>query len=122
MPPVTNSSIESLIQELADLRIRVAQLEAAATEPVAQLEAAATEPGPINEGSESDLSPGDRVLVKNKVKRPATWNIADAWNQQAAQRATVTHFYKDQVHFITDNGVSTWRARNNLSKLSNLSL
>ena len=107
MPPVTNSVIESLIQELTELRIRVAQLEAAAPEP-----------DPVIDGDGDDLHPGDRVLIKNKVKRPASWDTRVAWNQQAAQRATVTHRYREQIHFRTDNGVSTWRARNNLSRLT----
>ena len=112
MPPVTNSVIESLIQELTELRIRVAQLEAAAHEP-----------DPITDGSDlrsgDDLRPGDRVFIKNKVKRPASWDNQVAWNQQAAQRATVTHQYREQIHFRTDNGVTTWRARNNLSRILN---
>ena len=55
---------------------------------------------------------GDRVVIKNKVKRPANW--VGEWIPEAAQRAIVTHFYRDQVHFRTDNGVTTWRATNNL--------
>ena len=52
------------------------------------------------------------MTIKNKVKRPANWT--GEWIPEAAQSATVTHFYRDQVHFRTDNGVETWRAKNNL--------
>ena len=102
--PVTD--IDSLVAELSNLRVRVAQLEqAAATDPRSQRD---------TEDTEEPFQSGDRVRIKNKVRRPATWNTSIPWDQQAAQRATVTHNYKGQVHFTTDNGVSTWRARNNL--------
>ena len=96
--------IEALTLELSRLQVRVAQLEAAAPTP--------NNPGPLG------FKKGDRVRIKNKVKRPANWCTDDAWDPEAAQRATVTHTHLDyQVHFITDNGVATWRARNNLNLL-----
>ena len=60
---------------------------------------------------------GDRVFIKNTVRKPATWPTGKEWNKDQAQVATVTFFEKDQVHFITDNGVKTWRAIQNLRKL-----
>lgn len=105
--PVTNIDVENLIQQLSDLRIRVAQLEAAATERDPSIESVVA----------TDFAPGDRVVVKNEVKRPTYWRGENDWDQEAAQRATVTHLYRDQVHFLTDNGISTWRARGNLKKV-----
>jgi hypothetical protein len=114
-------SVEHLTLELEALRIRVAQLEAAA---------AATEQGDDrnrNRGAEAagtrkhqevtatnEFKEGDRVRIKNQLKRPATWSGKDSWDKKQAQKATVTHTYKEQVHFVTDNGVKTWRAVNNL--------
>ena len=92
--------VEALTLELSRLKVRVAQLEAAAPTP--------HNPGPLG------FKKGDRVKIKNKVKRPAKWDVDQPWDPEAAQIATVTHTYLDQVHFLTDNGVATWRARNNL--------
>ena len=115
-------TIEQLIVELRDLRLRVAQLEtAAANDRVAQPEtAAASEPeDSTSPGAAAAIGfkKGDKVLIKNKLKRPATWPNDVAWDKELAQRATVTHLYGEQVHFVTDNGVKTWRAVNNLKLL-----
>ena len=95
--------IAALTRELSRLQVRVAQLEAAAATP--------HDPGPLG------FKKGDRVRIKNKVKRPANWDVEQVWDPEAAQSATVTHTYREQVHFLTDNGVATWRARNNLTLL-----
>ena len=60
---------------------------------------------------------GDLVKIRNIVRKPATWHSDNEWNQEQAQLATVTHNYKGQVHFVTDNGVKTWRAVNNLTRI-----
>jgi hypothetical protein len=120
--------IDQLITELRDLKIRVAQLEAAATDREYECSAStAAAPAAAND-CESERSAstaaapvfkcGDRVKIKNKLKKPATWPSNITWNQDAAQVATVTHNYREQVHFRTDNGVKTWRAQNNLVKLA----
>ena len=103
--------IAALTRELTRLQVRVAQLEAAASPPSEAVTSTPHEPGPLG------FKTGDRVRIRNKVKRPANWDIKQAWDQGAAQSATVTHTYLDQVHFLTDNGVATWRARNNLTLL-----
>ena len=106
-------NIEHLIRELEALRIRVAQLEAAATtgqgeDRNGRAEAAAT----------PEFKEGDRVRIKNQLKKPATWSNKAIWDKKQAQKATVTHVYKEQIHFVTDNGVRTWRAINNLELLT----
>ena len=102
--------IDQLTTELRDLKIRVAQLEAAAIDRESGC-SASTAAAPV-------FQRGDRVKIKNKLKKPATWPSDITWNQDAAQVATVTHNYREQVHFRTDNGVKTWRAQNNLVKLA----
>jgi hypothetical protein len=48
---------------------------------------------------------GDRVHIKNKLKKPADWNNSVKWVEE--RRATVTRVLKGQIHFVTDNGVRT---------------
>jgi hypothetical protein len=57
------------------------------------------------------------VKINNKLKKPATWSNTVEWDEEAAQLPTVTHKYKGQVHFQTNNGVKTRRAPNNWAKL-----
>ena len=106
------TDIELLIAELANLRVRVAQLEAAAATDHRTAQRTQEEDDTLRR-VDDPFRPGDRVRITNKVKRPATWDNSNPWNQEAAQRATVTRIYKEQVHFRTDNGIETWRARNN---------
>ena len=93
---------------MGSLQIRVAQLETAAANDDSSFESAATA------ATTAPFKKGDRVIVKNKLKRPAVWPTDKYWDKELAQRATVTHIVGTQVHFVTDNGVKTWRAVNNL--------
>lgn len=122
--------VTQLTAELRALKIRVAQLEAAATpnqdneERSATVEAAdehRSSSGQANEqrgtvsadeqrGTVPFFQRGDRVKIRNIVRKPATWHGDNEWIPELAQLATVTHNYKGQVHFVTDNGVKTWRA------------
>ena len=71
---------------------------------------------PSNEGMEdSPITCGDRKRIKNKLKRPADWNNTIEWVEE--RRATVTRVLEGQIHFVTDNGVRTWRAPNNVRRL-----
>ena len=58
------------------------------------------------------IQKGDRVNIVNTVNKPRNWNDNFEWDQKKAQKATVTHFYKGQMLFVTDNGARTWRAVN----------
>jgi hypothetical protein len=114
-----DDAIEQLTAQLRDVTLRLAQLEAAAgrenNESSAETAAApssllrTTVASPI-------IQKGDRVNIINTVNKPRNWNNNLKWDQQKAQKATITHFYRGQIHFITDNGVRTWRAVNNLTK------
>ena len=61
---------------------------------------------------------GDRIYIKNKLNKPATWDNHTKWIEAEGKTATVTEVIQKgptkQVHFITDNGVHTWRAVNNI--------
>ena len=102
-------SIDNLVEQLRALQVRVAQLETAAPEP-------RTDSATVR-GAAPRFKKGDRVWIKNKLKKPATWSDEVAWNEDEAKTATVSHIYKGQVHFVTDNGVKTWRAANNLKRI-----
>ena len=116
-----DDEITNLIAEWETLRIR-------ATVVVELLEAAearrSNRPTPVvsactpREPRINGFTCGDRVRIKNKVNRPASWPAARAWNKEAAKIATVTKVTKEQGHFVTDNGVKTWRAHNNLEHIT----
>ena len=60
----------------------------------------------------------------NKLRKLATWNNKTEWNEIEGKTATATDVFvrglgEQEVHFLMDNGVQTWRAPNNLSKLPN---
>ena len=101
--------IDSLIEQLENLQVCIAQLETAAPE-------LRTDSTTVRAAAPR-FNRGDRVWIKNKLKKPATWSNGVAWNENKAKTATVSHIYKGQVHFVTDNGVKTWRAVNNLKRI-----
>lgn len=105
-----DQQVEQLIAQVQALQIRVTQLEAARNEqgPIAGANRAA---------ASKEFEKGDRVRVRNALKKPATWPRNVVWEKELAQVATVTHLHREQVHFVTDNGVKTWRAANNLEIL-----
>jgi hypothetical protein len=55
---------------------------------------------------------GDRVRIRNKIRKPAT--AGPSWSEARERFATVTKVTTEQVHVVTDNGTKTWRAPNNL--------
>jgi 3-methyladenine DNA glycosylase Mpg len=107
----TDEAIESLTEELKSLKLRTqsvgAQLRAL------QERLTETEPRAQNEFAKSD-----RVGITNKVIRPANWcKHWDSEDVDNKRRATVTHWVRDQVWILTDDGTKTWRAPNNLEPL-----
>ncbi|KAI2506456.1 hypothetical protein MHU86_7971 [Fragilaria crotonensis] len=62
---------------------------------------------------EQSFHRGDRIWIKNKLHKPATWNNKIEWNEKEGKTATVTEVIVrgpgEQVHFLTDNGVHTSR-------------
>ena len=113
-----DEEIEALIVELRAIILRKDAI-------LAQLNAAYDEYGTAATiGDRRALLPrvngivkGDCIQIKNKVKKPAAWTSQVAWSAEKERTATVTRVTPSQIHFITDNGVKTWRAPNNVEKL-----
>ena len=117
-------SIEDLLEDLRQLRIRETAI-------IARIQSAAERRGrptafaAANRSGEQEQPPsvtnvhfaiGARVRIKNKIRRPAT--AGGDWTEDRERVATVTGVRVDQVHFVTDNGTRTWRAPNNLQRIS----
>jgi hypothetical protein len=102
-------SIDELIAELQELKIREAEI-------VTALERAnRTARVRIPEVVEGHRQEGHAQVpygFTNRVRRPATARVS--WTEEREQLATVTRIVPDQVHIRTDNGTKTWRAPNNL--------
>jgi hypothetical protein len=106
-----------LTAQLRQVSIRLAQLEAAAGhEDKGRSAGTAAAPSSAQKAAAPIIKKDDRVHIANTVNKPQSWNANFEWDQVKAQKATVTHFYQGQVHFVTNNGVRTWRAVNNLTK------
>lgn len=115
--------ITDLIEELKALKLResvvISQLEAANKRRVeSNRESPIGTSFDTQTATDIGLLVGDRVYVINRVRKPATWTSNVAWSADKERRATVTRVTATQVHILTDNGVRTWRAPNNLRKLA----
>jgi hypothetical protein len=115
-------TIQELISALKTLRLQEAnlttQLEEAIAEQVGHTTNEKTERRSV---SNWNLASGDRIRIKNKIHKPANWDNNVQWLEKEAKTATVTEVLTKgttvQVHFVTDNGVQTWRAPNNVCLL-----
>jgi hypothetical protein len=115
-------TVEELIEELRALRVRenliITQLETRVRD-----QAVETPPRTTRQVTHefvttvNGFTRGDRIRITNKVRKPATWNNDREWTEERERTATVTRVRTDQIHFITDNGVETWRAPNNVRKI-----
>jgi hypothetical protein len=116
-------SISELIEELRRVRIRESAIIEELENAVRRARQRETEDENIVDVDENRIHPavianglgirvGDRVRIKNKVRKPAT--AGPSWSETRERAATVTKVTPEQVHVITDNGTKTWRAPNNL--------
>ena len=111
-----DEQVEDLILELKSLNLHrneiFAQLEATYTGYASEETATRPIAGSIANG----INKGDRIRIRNKVKKPAAWTRP--WEKEKERTATVNRVTATQVHCITDNGVETWRAPNNVERVS----
>ena len=124
-------TIQELIDALRTLRLQEAKLTTQLEEAVKKREReGSAQKAPIatreeRRNSVRSFSKGDRIWIKNKLHKPANWNNDFEWIEKEGKSATVTEVLtkgpNEQVHFVTDNGVGTWRAPNNVCLLALLS-
>ena len=109
-------ALDELTNELRQLRIR----EVKVLSQIRRLNElrAAREEAPVARFEVNGFRVGDRVRITNKVKKPATWPRGQVWSESEFRSATVTRVTRLQIHFVTDNGISTWRAPNNLERFA----
>ena len=112
-----DKQVGDLIAELKALNLRRSEILATLEEAYSAHEPAETVSSAFRVPIANGIVKGDRVRITNKVKRPAAWTNQLAWDKERERSATVTRVTPTQVFFITDNGVETWRAPNNLKKV-----
>ena len=118
-----DSRIDDLIEEVRNLTIEVQTLKQELRSQQ-ELRRRDSNPPPLRSTSgieqraaRSNFKVGDRVQILNQFKKPAVWDNSKRWSEAEAKTATVTKVREGQIFFLTDNGVSTWRAPNNLKEL-----
>ena len=116
-----DTDINALIVDWDALQIRatsiVRRLEAAEARRTSRPDSTPSNAANARGIAVNGLKVGDRVKIKNKVIKPATWPIERQWIKEEARLATVTKVSREQIHFVTDNGTRTWRAPNNLERV-----
>jgi hypothetical protein len=106
-------SVQQLVRRLKEIRLEASAIIAQIDR---RLDDGSGEGGMQDEPMENTvLCSGDRIYIKNKLKKPADWKNSIKWVEE--RRATVTRVLEGQIHFVTDNGVRTWRAPNNVRRL-----
>jgi hypothetical protein len=106
-----NKSVDELIQELKTLQLREAEVLLLIEQANKRRDRVAGTT--TNHGFEQ----GDRIRITNQVTKPAHWGTDEPWHYREAQRATVTFTTTEQIYFVTDNGVTTWRVPRNIKRL-----
>ena len=106
--------INALIAEWDALQIRatgiVRGLEAAEARRTSRADAIPSNAVSASGITVNGLKVGNRVRIKNKVIKPSTWPTEHKWVKEETKLANVTRVSREQIHFITDNGIRTWRA------------
>jgi hypothetical protein len=116
-----DDSIDTLIKELKELRVQETNLINRIEQANRRRQGGGTSSSDehANRGRLTALREGDRVYIKNNIRRPVfpqnNWTVYDE------RRATVTRVNEDKIFIKTDNGNNTWRARKNLSVLTSSS-
>jgi hypothetical protein len=97
--------IDDLIQELKQLKVREKEIIQLISE---------------HEKESTEFEVGDRIRILNRIRKPKSWHSHRVWCEDEARLAIVTCVdnSSQKIHFITDNGVNTWRKGSNLLKIS----
>jgi hypothetical protein len=115
-----NKKIQELIKELKRLQLREAAIVSLIEKTNARRNETEVTHGEGVERyiatAEHGVEKGDRIRIKNQVKKPAHWG-EDLWEYQQARIATVTFVTADRIYFVTDNGIKTWRAPHNVERI-----
>jgi hypothetical protein len=111
-----DTGLKALINELKSLKIQEAKIKERESVLIRQIEAIGetesthkvdrvTEPQRPNSNptTVSGIKQGDRVVIRNKIRRPATCTADTQWTKEKEQIATVTRVTPSQIHFVTDN-------------------
>jgi hypothetical protein len=108
--------LDELIGKLKALKIEEASILAQIADLNASESVVAT--AASTEERVNGIARGDRVRIKNRVRKPATWTSKVERTEAKERVATVTRVTPEQIHFVTENGTQTWRAPNNVRRLS----
>ena len=103
---MADDEVNELIRELEGLRIRTEEL-------IDRLAGARRRRG--SEGTTPPIVVGDRVRIANRVRRPNGWPPAPT--DETDQLGIVTRVTSSRIYIITDTGISTWRARTNVTRV-----
>ena len=87
-----DTTIQDIVSKLNTLRLQEAVL-------TQQLEEALKQPNTASPAQRkdcwNDFTKGDRIVIKNKLNRPANWTSKNTpWNETEGRTATVTHIIK----------------------------
>lgn len=100
-------TLSDIIRQLKELKLREARL-------LDRLEK-------VGNSSSSDRSTsssfviGDRVRIRNQVRKPSSWT--GPWIEAEAKAGIVTAVDQDRIALRADNGTRTWRAPKNLERI-----
>jgi hypothetical protein len=116
-------TIQELVIALKTLKLKEADLTLQLEEAIKKKEQEPRRTGPSGSATSiQGFSKGDRFWIKNKLHKPANWNNETEWNEKEGKTAIVTKVLIKgpgvQVRFLTDNGVQTWQAPNNMCPLT----
>jgi hypothetical protein len=112
-----DSRIDDLIDQVRSLTIEVESLKQELRRRESSSPPSSAQPRAEDTQARRELRVGDRVRILNRFSKPAVWDNRKRWVEAEAKTATVTKVRTRQVFFVTDNGVETWRAPNNLKLL-----
>jgi hypothetical protein len=109
-----DSRIDELIEQVRTLSLQVEELK----QELRRRDSRSPPSRTLVAKDRSGFEIGDRVRVLNAVKKPATWDNSTKWIEAEARLGTVTKVRVGQIFYTTDNGTETWRAPNNLRRLT----